>query len=106
MPEDFQLDAAALTRATAEVRETGRALGAQYDRLTAVLDDHHGCWGTDDIGQAFANGYGPPAAAAVTYGDQAVTGYTDIADDVDTANTTFQGVDEENARRIDATLER
>lgn len=101
MPEDFYLDPAALDVEIAALRTTGSTLSAAFTTLTGVLDDHHGCWGTDEIGEAFAKNYVAPEAEFRTNGQATVDGLRDAADGVEESSEVFQSVDQDNAERID-----
>ncbi|MET0188922.1 MAG: hypothetical protein ABW212_08000 [Pseudonocardia sediminis] len=101
MAENFYLDPDGLKNATNGMRTSGREIKAAFDRLGHTLDDHHGCWGTDDIGTAFGNKYVPSASSFRTDGATGAANFTDMADTADEWSETFQSVDEDNARRID-----
>jgi hypothetical protein len=101
MGEHFRLDPDGLDAANREFLSTGEAFGSAFDDLVAVLDDHHGCWGDDDIGKAFAKNYVTSAEEVRTASKEAVDGIYELHEGVDESSTTFQGVDEESAIQID-----
>jgi hypothetical protein len=101
MGERFRLDPEALDSANSEFHIVGETLSGAFDTLTGILDDHHGCWGTDDIGKAFAKNYETPSTEVRGYSKDAVTGMGDLYDGVSESSETFQGVDYDNAVKID-----
>ncbi|WP_424186974.1 WXG100 family type VII secretion target [Actinokineospora sp. G85] len=103
MAETFRLDPAGLSSGTKRLDAAGQRLTAAVSALNVVLDDHDGCWGTDDIGEAFATNYVKPATDVRTYGADAGTGLGLTADGLDEASEVFQSVDHEHATRIDRT---
>lgn len=104
MGEQFRLDPEGLADANAELLVTGNTLGRAYDSLVLVLDDHHGCWGDDDIGKAFAKNYVDPATEVRDGAKGSVDGIRELHDGVDESSTTFQSVDEESAIQIDSSV--
>jgi uncharacterized protein YukE len=104
MAEDFYLDPDKLAQATGALRYANEELSSQLAKLTGVLQQHDGCWGTDDIGKAFAKKYVQPSHDAQA-GITATTGGVDATvRNLDSASTQFQGLDEESAQRLDASI--
>lgn len=101
MPDDFYLDPAALASEIAALRTTGNALSTAFTALTGVLEDHHGCWGTDDVGEAFAKNYVGSEREFTTNGRATVDGLGAAADGIEESSEVFQSVDRDNAERID-----
>ncbi|GAA5151923.1 MULTISPECIES: hypothetical protein [Amycolatopsis] len=101
MAEKFFLDPAALARETQALRGTGRRLSVAVEKLNAVLDRHDGCWGKDDIGEAFEKNYAASARETRGYNKDAADGIVQVSDDLDKDSELFQSVDEDNAERID-----
>lgn len=104
MGESFRLDPEGLDNANAELLVVGNALGTAFDNLVLVLDDHHGCWGDDDIGKAFAKNYVDPATEVRDGAEGAVEGIHELHEGVEESSTTFQSVDEESAIQIDRSV--
>jgi hypothetical protein len=104
MGENFRLDPEGLDNANAELLVVGNTFGAAYDNLVLVLDDHHGCWGDDDIGKAFAKNYVDSAREVRDGAKGSVDGIHELHDGVDESSTTFQSVDEESAILIDRSV--
>ncbi|GHF44857.1 uncharacterized protein YukE [Amycolatopsis bartoniae] len=102
MAENFRLDPAALEEATRRLGSLGDRITTAYHELAGVLDEHDGCWGEDDIGKAFAQNYVPNAKQVREGAEQAGPGVIELRNDIDDASKTFQSVDEDEARRIDA----
>jgi hypothetical protein len=101
MGEKFRLDPEALDSANGEFHVVGETLGTAFHTLAGVLDEHDGCWGSDDIGKAFEKNYKAPATEVRTYSGDAVTGMGELYDGVAESSETFQGVDYDNAVTID-----
>jgi hypothetical protein len=101
MGEKFRLDPESLDSANSEFHIVGETFGRAFDTLAGVLDDHHGCWGTDDIGKAFDKNYTASATEVRGYSKDAVTGMGELYEGVGESSETFQGVDYENAVKID-----
>jgi hypothetical protein len=104
MAESFRLDPSGLTSANEEFLGTGNSLGEAFDNLILVLDDHHNCWGDDDIGKAFAKNYVTPAEEVRTASKECVTGMHELYDGVTESVETFESVDEESAIEIDKSV--
>jgi len=101
MAENFRMDSSGLSAANSGFKVVGDDFSKAYDALTAVLDDHHGCWGTDDIGKAFEKNYTPSEKEIRDGGGEAVTGMSDLHEGIDESRKTFEGVDHESAQKID-----
>jgi hypothetical protein len=101
MGEKFRLDSEALDSANSEFHIVGETFGRAFDTLAGVLDDHDGCWGTDDIGKAFAKNYVASATEVRGYSKGAVTGMGELYDGVAESSKTFKGVDYDSAVEID-----
>lgn len=101
MGESFRLDPDGLATANDDLRVVGETFGTAYDNLIAVLDDHHGCWGDDDIGKAFAKNYVTPADEVKGAAKECVAGFHDLHDGVAESSETFQSVDHDSAVQID-----
>jgi hypothetical protein len=104
MAESFRLDPSGLETANSEFLGTGNTLGDAYDNLILVLDDHHGCWGDDDIGKAFAKNYVTSADEVRTAAKECVDGMHELHEGVTESLETFQSVDEESAIEIDKSV--
>lgn len=105
MADDFFLDPDGLSEGSREMREHGHVLNEAYLRLKGMLDVHYGCWGNDEVGKSFAKNYVPGAEKFTTGGQQVGAALPSLADDIDESSTTFQSVDEDNARQIDRTTD-
>ncbi|MCG8916456.1 ESX-1 secretion-associated protein [Actinokineospora sp. PR83] len=103
MAEEFRLDPDGVAAGTKRLKTAGGRLNTAVTALNVVLDDHDGCWGTDDIGKAFEQKYVQPATDVRKYGADAGTGIVTTGENLDSASTTFQSVDHEHASRIDRT---
>ena len=101
MAENFYLDPDGLDDAVRAMRVHGLDLSEAYAELKGVLDAHHGCWGADDIGNAFAQNYAPQSADFTTNSKQAADSLPSLSDDIRESSRVFQSVDEDNARQID-----
>jgi uncharacterized protein YukE len=102
MTDNFRLVPDQATEATKKLAELGEALRSSFQTLTGVLDQHDGCWGEDDIGKSFEQNYVPHAEEARKNAGQTTTAIVGLADATSQAVETFQEVDYESARQIDA----
>jgi hypothetical protein len=100
----FELDENAAVAAGRRARTAGLRLREAHRELVAVLDDHDGCWGDDDIGKAFANKYVQTADGTRENTKILATNLVDTGDYIVDAAREFAGVDEDNARRFDRIL--
>lgn len=101
MAEKFRLDPEGLDAANGAFGVVGSKFSGAFDTLTGILDAHHGCWGTDDIGKAFETNYVQPSGEVIGYAKDAVGGFTDLHDGVKESRDTFTSVDQDNAEKID-----
>ncbi|NWJ73955.1 hypothetical protein HX744_26105 [Pseudonocardia sp. ICBG1122] len=100
MAEKFYLDPEGTRRTTRAVRDTSSALGSALHGLNTVLDQHDGCWGTDDIGANFAVNYVNDAKLVRGHGKTAVGNLGSWADGVDKVAGEFQELDGVSADRV------
>jgi hypothetical protein len=101
VPDRFELDEKAAEDAGHRAQEAGQRLREAHRALVAVLDDHDGCWGDDDVGKAFANKYVQKADATRENTKILATNLADTGDYIVDVAREFADVDEDNARRID-----
>jgi hypothetical protein len=97
----FELDENGAVEAGERARSAGQALLAAHRKLVAVLDDHDGCWGDDDLGRAFANKYVQVADGTRENTEVLATNLVDTGTYIVNAARKLADVDEDNARRID-----
>jgi hypothetical protein len=103
MAEDFYLDPHGLKRATTDLRSSGNDLSHEFAKLAGVLADNDECWGTDDIGKAFAKNYVQSAGQLSEGAEITATNMVSTADTADEYSTIFQGLDHESAEELDRT---
>jgi hypothetical protein len=101
VPEHFYLDSAAVRQRAGDNRTSSEALDAAFRNLTTVLDDHDGCWGTDDIGKNFAEGYVDSANETRGYAGDAVEGLDGWSTGVESAVEGLTNLDADNAEAVD-----
>jgi WXG100 family type VII secretion target len=93
----FEVDPTALRSASPKFSTTGDGLADAWAALRSVLDAEGACWGGDEVGQKFSQGYSPAADTARA----AFPGITDaihgIRTELDNTATTYEQVDRGNA---------
>ncbi|RSN04059.1 hypothetical protein DMC63_39950 [Streptomyces sp. WAC 05977] len=102
MPETFRLDPEGASAAAARLGALGEMLQNSLRVLEGTLDDHHGCWGKDDIGKAFANNYVPPSDEARQGARAAAEGTVQLEDGIKKSVEVLKDLDQASAARIDA----
>jgi len=102
MPDGFYLDPDGLAAATKKINDAGTILGGKLLKLKNVLDQHDGCWGTDDVGQAFAKNYVDGANNIKQGADDASQNMISLAENLNDAAKELEAVDEEQAAAMDA----
>ena len=105
MVEKFRLDSQGVTSATGKLTAANDRLSEAFGKLDAVLQQHDGCWGTDDIGKAFDGGYAKPAAQVTTSIKTATDNTGKTGKNLNQEVTGFEAMDYEAASRIDAASE-
>ncbi len=101
MPDRFELDENEAVDAGHRAQKAGQRLREAHRALVAVLDDHDGCWGDDDIGKAFANKYVQVADGTRENTNVLATNFSDAGAYIVDVAGELADVDEGNARRID-----
>ena len=104
MAENFRLDPTGVAAGTKRLNAAGERLNTAVTALNVVLDDHEGCWGTDDIGKGFAQKYVQPATDVRKYSGEAGTGLVTTGKDLDKAAETFRTLDHDRAQQLDQSL--
>jgi len=102
MSDGFYLDPDGLASATKKINDAATALGGKLVKLKGVLDQHDGCWGTDDIGKAFAQNYQGGADNLKEGSDNASQNMGSLAENLDGSAKDLEAVDEEQAAAMDA----
>lgn len=102
MPDDFYLDPAEFRVVSRDLRDAGRDLEAAQRRLSDVLDQYTGAWGSDDIGKAFEKNYYENAEKVRIGSGKAAGGIIDTARNSQKSADNLASLDEESARRLDA----
>ncbi|WP_410604791.1 WXG100 family type VII secretion target [Amycolatopsis sp. lyj-90] len=101
MAENFRLDPVALERVVKALGSASEEFKTAFTQLIAVLDQHEGCWGTDQIGTAFENRYQTPAVTAKQVSDKVKESVENLPEVLQEASRTFRELDQENAKKID-----
>ena len=101
MADRFELDESEAVDTGERAQDAGRRLLDAHRDLVAVLDDHEGCWGDDDIGKAFANKYVEIADGTRENTSVLAANFSDAGTYIVDVAGELADVDEDNARRID-----
>ncbi|EME65700.1 hypothetical protein [Amycolatopsis decaplanina] len=102
MGETFRLDPEEASAAAARLGALGERLNNSLKALEVTLDDRHGCWGQDDIGEAFAKNYVDPAEQTREGARKAGDGTGQLKDGIAKSVSVLRDLDQESAARIDA----
>ena len=100
MAKDFYLDPERLEAANSKIRAAHGGLESAFQDLTGILDDHHGCWGDDDIGKAFEKNYTEPEKSIREASKVLIEGVDGTADQIATNVRDFQELDQQNANNV------
>ncbi|UMP06960.1 hypothetical protein [Amycolatopsis sp. EV170708-02-1] len=103
MTDEFYLDPDGASRAAGALRDSGNRLEKSFNALKAVCDHNDQCWGTDEIGAAFANKYVPTATEITVFGATDPKAIVESANNTDKNIDTFEDLDHEAAVRLDRT---
>ncbi|MEV0131134.1 hypothetical protein AB0H83_22045 [Dactylosporangium sp. NPDC050688] len=80
-------------------------LVADYQQAVAqirrIASDLHGCWGNDDMGNAFAASYVDPAADVLAGSEQSVASLREVEKYLREAVRRFQELDEGSGRYLE-----
>ncbi|KZB83074.1 hypothetical protein [Amycolatopsis regifaucium] len=102
MAETFRLDPEEASAAAARLGALGERLKDSLRALESTLDDRHGCWGQDDIGEAFAKNYVGPAEKTREGAHMAGDGTVQLKDGINKNVSVLRNLDQKSAARIDA----
>lgn len=101
MAGGYHVDPPALRAASPGFSAAGDALGAASDALSATITAEGSCWGDDEAGQSFAQGYEPSAQLALQAFGVLVEALHAIRAQLDAMAGTWQGVDVGTAAGFD-----
>ncbi|MGW4133499.1 WXG100 family type VII secretion target [Amycolatopsis japonica] len=104
MAEKFRLEPEGVSAAAARLGRLGERLQSAVRDLELTLNERHGCWGSDDIGEAFAKNYVESSEEAREGARMAAEGTARLRDDIDKNVELLEQVDEESAARMDASV--
>ncbi len=93
----FEVDSTALRSASPKFSTTGDKLADAWEALRSVMDAEGACWGNDEAGQKFAQGYSPAADTARAAFPGMASGIHDIRTELDDTAATWEQVDQGNA---------
>jgi hypothetical protein len=102
MADEFYLDPAEFRVVSRNLRDAGADLKAAQQRLSDVLEQYTGAWGSDEIGKAFEKNYYENAEKVRIGSGKAAGGIIKTADGAQKSADTLASLDEESARRLDA----
>ncbi|BDT85147.1 WXG100 family type VII secretion target [Nocardia cyriacigeorgica] len=102
MTGNLKADPDALRATAPRFRSVGDGVATAAQRLRAVIEAEGACWGGDEIGKAFGDGYTPGA----TEGQEAIQGlsavFTRMGDNVVVVADSLQAQDEAISSGINA----
>ncbi|WNV91123.1 type VII secretion target [Umezawaea sp. Da 62-37] len=98
----FEVDPTALRSASPKFSSTGDKLADTWEALRSVMDAEGTCWGTDEVGQKFAEGYTPAADTARESFPGIAGAIQNIRTELDDTATTWERSDQGNARSFGA----
>ncbi|PRY43327.1 WXG100 family type VII secretion target [Umezawaea tangerina] len=98
----FEVDPTALRSASPKFSSTGDKLADAWDALRSVMDAEGTCWGNDEVGQKFAQGYTPAADTARQAFPGIAEAIQNIRTELDDTATTWEQSDLGNARSFGA----
>jgi len=102
MADDFYLDPDGFRGVSCDLRQTGTDLKAAQQRLSDILGQYTGAWGSDDIGKAFEKNYYPNAEKVRTGAGTGADGIVDSAGDAQKSADNLASVVEDSAKQLDA----
>jgi len=102
MADKFYLDPDEFREVSRDLREAGTDLKAAQRRLSRILDQYTGAWGSDDIGKAFETNYYENAEKVRIGAGKAGDAIVDTAGSAQKAANNLASLDEESARKLDA----
>lgn len=96
MPE-LSVDTSALREAEADLVAMGMTAVTEVITTTLGVASHNSCWGTDEIGGAFAHAYLEPAEAALKAVQQVPFHIGDVGENLGRAATGYDDTEDSNA---------
>lgn len=102
MADEFYLDPDRFRAVSRDLREVGTDLNAAQRRLSGILDQYTGAWGSDDIGKAFEGNYYENAEKVRIGSGKAARGIIATAGNAQKSANNLASLDEESAKRLDA----
>lgn len=100
MAETFFHDPDALSVGIDRLRGVSTDLDAVKTDLKAVLEEHYGCWGDDEIGKKFAENFTGPLDDLEEGAENAPKGIGNLGDELATARDLFLAQDQDNANAV------
>jgi WXG100 family type VII secretion target len=98
----FEVDPDALRSASPKFTSTGDKLADAWQALRSVMDAEGTCWGGDEVGQKFAQGYSPAADTAREAFPGIAEAVHAIRTELDNTATTWEQADQGNAHSFGA----
>jgi hypothetical protein len=105
MADEFYLDPDKFRVVSRDLGQAGTDLKAAQQRLSGILVQYTGAWGSDDIGKAFETNYYANAEMVRTGAGTAGDGIVDSARSAQQSADNLASVDEESAKKLDAQTE-
>ncbi|MBE1533368.1 WXG100 family type VII secretion target [Actinomadura algeriensis] len=94
MTEHLEVDTEALKRSGKGFHDGAERLTAIFDRLGEALNSEGKCWGADETGQQFEQGYGQPSENVLKMFPQLSKGLDGIKKGVDQMAKTYKQAEE------------
>lgn len=102
MADEFYLDPERFRVVSRDLHDVGTDLKAAQRRLSGILDQYTGAWGSDDIGKAFEKNYYENAEKVRTGSGKAAHGIVETAGNAQKSANNLASLDEESAKKLDA----
>lgn len=83
-----------------KLRQVGSRFKDAVGKIKADAQRYDGCWGGDELGQAFAKNYVPNATQTLKDVDTVQSNVTTVADNVDQIVKELRKVDQDHANRL------
>jgi len=102
MADEFYLDPDEFRVVSRDLREAGTDLKAAQQRLSGILDQYKGAWGSDEIGESFEKNYYENAEKVRIGSGKAGDGIVDTARNAQKSADNLASLDEDSAKKLDA----
>lgn len=94
------LDSDRVAEENRKLRQIGSRFKDAVSKIKADAQRYDGCWGGDELGQAFAKNYAPSATQTLKDVDTVQNNVTTVADNVDQVVKELRKIDQDHANRL------